>query len=237
MILRSVWLRNNTASPLEFLGIEIAPNSQEDFSYESDLDLQTDDTLVAALLSGSISIGDGTVFKPVSEAINGVLYPPITPSLIANGTVAPQLSPQLLYRVNGNQSQNVPHYSETTLLFSSLTREDNAFIYDLSTGKITITSDGWFKILSIITMDNIREHEHTEVHVYVNNTRINGSSTTISSSDKHVSATATVQAMLHIVAGDVVEIRVRSVNSRRPSRRSQTQKTVKNSCNILIERV
>jgi len=89
-ILRNIFLRNNTLAPLEFLGIEIPAGGIEDFSYESDIDIQTDPTLVAAIQAGNISIGDGVTFAATAAAgMTNLLSPPLPASLTALGIKTP----------------------------------------------------------------------------------------------------------------------------------------------------
>jgi len=232
MILRSVWIRNNTASPLTFLGIEIAPNSMEDFSYESDLSLQTDPDIVTALLAGDISIGDGTNFASPADSLTAVLYPPISPTLAATANI-PQPTPrEALYRANGSVLQTFTSlYS--VVQFPTVVREDTVFTYQAG-GTISVAHDGWFRVDTNVAVAHSKDKNYLEVGIFHNGILVAGSLSSTSKSEDHVPSSTSTFAMIDCLANDTIEVKARARNGKR--RRPRNQTTVADYCNLIIER-
>jgi len=233
-ILRSIWIRNNTTAPLEFLGIEIPANSAVDFSSEPDIDLQTDETLVAAILAGDVSVGDGTVFSGGSSALTQLIVPPLPLILTAVG-VHSAVAPSVMFRHNGSVIQKTGSSAFSTLPFPSLVRDGDEYTYDMAMNKIAINRDGWYKIgvqLGISPSGHEDKKLEGEYTIFVNDVVREGSRGHSSHPEHGGIVNIYLQDYVKIVGGDTVDVRWRRVNGRRNSK----IKTLVNSCNISIER-
>lgn len=138
--------------------------------------------------------------------------------------------PGKLFRHNGKVVQYLTS-SFRAIPFPTMVREDTEYSYDSKSRGITIGRDGWYSIRAAVSVGITSNTRQTSEYAVFLNGKIQEGSRSYGYHrlSKAGNMTTTLQYLLDVTKGDVVDIRCREFSSR-------DQRTIANSCNIMIER-
>lgn len=138
--------------------------------------------------------------------------------------------PGKLFRHNG---KTIQYFTNTfaAIPFPTMVREDIEFAYDDTSRGISINRSGWYSVRASISVGiTSNARQISEYAVFVNGVIQEGSRAFgYHRLYRAGNMTTTVQYLLNVSEGDIIDIRGREFSNR-------DQRTIANACNIMIER-